>query len=161
NVEHPTCRRVYPRRLAFWERIVAMGLHWSSSTGALPALFCLLLVGGGRAEDWPQWRGPRRDGVWSETGIRETFAPKSLKVRWRVPVGRGWSSPVVARGRVYVTDSQLSRPKVHERILCFAEETGKLLWSYAYEVKYPDWVFTPGQETGPSATPLVEADKAY
>ena len=121
----------------------------------------LLLVGAVRADDWPQWRGPRRDGVWRETGILEVFPREGLKVRWRVPVGPGWSSPVVAGGRVYLTDSQLMRPKAKERVLCFAEATGKLLWSYAYEVDYPVWAFTAGQETGPSATPLVEAGKLY
>ena len=63
-----------------------------------------------RAEDWPQWRGPNRDGVWSETGILQTFPTEGLKIRWRAPVGPGWSSPVVARGRVYVTDMRLAKP---------------------------------------------------
>jgi len=113
------------------------------------------------AEDWPQWRGPNRDGVWRERGVLEAFPRGGLKVRWRVPVGPGWSSPVVAGGRVYLTDSRLSRPKAEERVLCFAEATGKLFWAYAYEVSYPDWAFTAGQEAGPSATPLVEAGKVY
>jgi len=121
----------------------------------------LLLVAVVRADDWPQWRGPRRDGVWRETGILEVFPREGLKVRWRVPVGPGWSSPVVAGGRVYLTDSQLMRPKAKERVLCFAEATGKPLWSYTYEVDYPVWAFTAGQETGPSATPCVEAGKVY
>jgi outer membrane protein assembly factor BamB len=136
-------------------------VHRSTRKVLAAASLLLLLVVTGRAEDWPQWRGPHRDGVWNETGILETFPRKGLKVRWRVLVGPGWSSPVVAQGRVYLTDSQLIRPQAKERILCFAEETGKALWSYAYEVHYPDWAFTPGQETGPSATPLVEAGKAY
>ncbi len=63
-----------------------------------------LLPFAARAEDWPQWSGPNRDGVWNETGIMESFPPGGLKICWRAPVGRGWSSPVVAQGRVYVTD---------------------------------------------------------
>src|SRR5262249_46238229 len=114
-----------------------------------------------RADDWPQWRGPTRDGVWRETGVLETFPRQGLEIRWRAPVGPGWSSPVVAQGRVYLTDSQLTRPKLKERVLCFAEATGKPLWTYSYEVNYPDWVFTPGQETGPSATPIIEAGRLY
>jgi outer membrane protein assembly factor BamB len=54
-----------------------------------------------QTEDWPQWRGPNRDGVWNETGILQTFPAEGLKIRWRAPVGPGWSSPVVIRGRVY------------------------------------------------------------
>src|SRR5260221_761664 len=81
-----------------------------------------------RADDWPQWRGPNRDGVWRETGVLETFPVKGLQVRWRVPVGWGFSSPVIAQGRVYLTDSVVVRPKAKERIHCFDESTGKPLW---------------------------------
>jgi PQQ-like domain len=63
-----------------------------------------------RAEDWPQWRGPNRDGDWNETGILKSFPAEGLKVCWRTPVGPGWSSPVVARGRVYLTDMRLDKP---------------------------------------------------
>ena len=60
-----------------------------------------------QAEDWPQWRGPRRDGVWRDTGLGRTFPTNGLPVRWRAPVSYGFSSPVIAKGRVYVTDAQL------------------------------------------------------
>ena len=53
-----------------------------------------------RAEDWPQWRGPNRDGVWHETDILESFPAGGLKVRWRVPVGWGYSSPVIGGGKL-------------------------------------------------------------
>src|SRR5438105_8920756 len=92
----------------------------------------LILAIAVQAEEWPQWRGPNRDGVWNETGIRETFPTNGLKVRWRVPVGHGFSSPVVAQGRVYVTDSQLDHPKAGERVLCFEEATGKSLWTFSH-----------------------------
>ena len=81
-------------------------------------LVALILTVAVRAEDWPQWRGPNRDGVWSETGILETFPPNGLKILWRAPVGIGFSSPVVADGRVYVTDSELAKPKARERVPC-------------------------------------------
>jgi outer membrane protein assembly factor BamB len=123
---------------------------------AAAAAVPLLLAAAVRADDWPQWRGPNRDGVW-----RETFVRGAVKVRWRAPVGPGWSSPVVAGGRVYLTDSRLSRPRAEERVLCFDEATGKPLWAYAYAVSYPDWAFTPGQEAGPCATPAVAAGKVY
>ncbi|MBI1918286.1 MAG: PQQ-binding-like beta-propeller repeat protein [Planctomycetes bacterium] len=114
-----------------------------------------------RADDWPQWRGPNRDGAWNETGILESFPADGLKVRWRVPVGWGWSSPVVAQGRVYLADSELARPKAKERLHCFDETTGKALWTYAYKVAYEDWAFDPTQEIGPVATPIVQNGKVY
>src|SRR5262249_40875336 len=72
----------------------------------LVARFAVLMLAtlNSRGDDWPQWRGPNRDGVWPETGILETIPPDGLKIRWRARVGNGYSGPAVARGRVYVTD---------------------------------------------------------
>ena len=81
------------------------------------------------AEDWPQWRGPDRDAVWHETGLLQAFPPDGLKVLWRVPVGVGFSSPCVAQGRVYVTDSQVTRTNARERVHCLDAATGKPIWT--------------------------------
>lgn len=113
------------------------------------------------AADWPQWRGPNRDYVWNETGILQTFPAEGLKMRWRVPVGPGWSSPVVARGRVYLTDMRLAKPRAWERIQCFKEATGQPLWNREYELPYPDWAFIPEHGGGPASTPIVEDGKIY
>ncbi|MFA6547070.1 MAG: PQQ-binding-like beta-propeller repeat protein, partial [Limisphaerales bacterium] len=128
-----------------------------------PVVFAvsLLLTVSAAGEDWPQFRGPNRDGVWNEAGILQSFSAGGLKIRWRKPVSFGWSSPVVSRGRVFVTDAQLTNPSARERIQCFDEETGKLLWTHSYEVTYPDWAFVPGQAGGPTATPIVEAGKVF
>jgi outer membrane protein assembly factor BamB len=113
------------------------------------------------AEDWPQWRGPNRDGVCRETGLLESFPPRGLEVRWRVPVGWGFSSPVVAQGQVYLADSEVVKPKAKERVHCYDEATGKPLWTHVYEVAYEDWAFDPKQEIGPVATPIVQNGKVY
>src|SRR4051812_46116796 len=84
-----------------------------------------------RGDDWPQWRGPNRDGVWRETGILEKFPAQGLKVRWRAAVGIGYSSPVVAQGRVFLTDCLLGprdKLQARERVHCFDAATGKRLW---------------------------------
>src|SRR5688572_20194382 len=109
-----------------------------------------------RAEDWPQWRGPNRDGSYAETGLTETFPAGGLKVRWRVPVGWGFSSPVVAQGRAYLPDSEVVKPGARERLHCFDAATGKTLWMHSYDVAYEDWAFDPAQEVGPVATPIVQ-----
>src|SRR6266498_3243278 len=81
---------------------------------SLPAIsrltfgFGLLSVFAVHGEDWPQWLGPQRDGVWRETGIVEKFTANGLKYRWRVPIGGGYSGPAVANGRVYLMDRQLA-----------------------------------------------------
>jgi outer membrane protein assembly factor BamB len=125
-------------------------------------LFSVALALVSQAEDWTQWRASNRDGVWHETGIRRRFPAEGLAVRWRAPVGYGFSSPVIARGRVYVTDALLDRPKVRGRILCFEEKTGKLLWTTSREkTNYPQWAFVPGQEPSPNGTPVVQEGKIY
>jgi outer membrane protein assembly factor BamB len=135
----------------------------SSPCIGLAALLVWLLSGTATAlaKDWPQWRGPNRDGVWSEKGILDTFPPGGLKIRWCAPVGIGFSSPVVARGRVYVSDSQLANPKAQERVHAFDAVTGKPIWSYTYEVNYPALAFDKNYPRGPIATPVVADRRIY
>ncbi len=120
------------------------------------AMTALVLLGvmTGCSDDWPQWRGAHRDAVWTETGIMESFPAGGLPVSWRTPVGRGWSSPVISNGRVYITDVEIAGKAAKERIQAFDARTGRLLWTYAYPVAYPDWALGP-DGGGPRATPIV------
>ena len=119
--------------------------------------FSLLLLGAlpGRADDWTQWRGSNRDGVWRETGILEAIPPAGIKVRWRARIGQGYSGPVVAQGRVYVTDRWL-QPEA-ERVLCFEEATGRPLWTQAFPITYAELAYG----NGPRASPTVHDGKVY
>jgi outer membrane protein assembly factor BamB len=130
---------------------------------ALPAAVAGILLGAraALATDWPQFRGPNRDGNWDETGILESFPSEGLKIQWRQPVGGGWPSPVVVRGRVFVFDVELIKPTAKERLHCFDARTGKVLWVYAYEEKYEDWTYVPERGAGPTATPIVEGNRIY
>ena len=73
-----------------------------------------MVAGKARPDDWPQWRGPNRDGVWRETGILEAIPPSGLPVKWRVEIGQGYSGPVVARGRVFMNDRLLDPEEVDD-----------------------------------------------
>jgi outer membrane protein assembly factor BamB len=131
------------------------------SSCPLFGLLCCWCVVLARADDWPQWRGPQRDGVWREDGIMEKFPTAGLKILWRAGAGGGWSSPVVADGRAFLIDSELIKPKARERVRCFDATTGKLLWTHAYEVDYPDWAFAPDQMGGPTSTSAVAEGAVY
>jgi outer membrane protein assembly factor BamB len=130
-------------------------------TSFYTAALALLLPLAVTSADWPQWRGPNRDGVWNESGILQTFPADGLNVRWRAAVGPGWSSPVVVGGRVFLTDMRLEKPRAWERIQCFRESTGKLLWNRESELVYPEWAFIPEHGGGPAATPIVEAGRIF
>src|SRR5262249_20917533 len=99
-------------------------------------------------------------GVWREQGILERIPAAGLKIRWRAKVGLGYSGPVVADGRVFVTDHQLrtdaARPEV-ERVLCFEESSGKALWIHAYPCDYANMEYG----NGPRASPTVHEGKVY
>ncbi len=125
-----------------------------------------------RADDWPQWLGPQRDGVWRETGILDQFPDGGPRVVWRTPIAAGYSGPAVAGGKVYLTDRMLAEgAKNHkepfpqrpgkgipgsERVLCLNEADGKLLWKHEYDCSY-----TCSYPIGPRTTPVVHDGKVY
>jgi len=109
------------------------------------------------SDEWPQWRGPGRDGVWKEQGLVEKFERPQLEVRWRAPIGGGYSGPTVAGGRVYVTD-RITEPKQQERVHCFDWQTGKPVWTHAYDCVY---AIPGGYHAGPRASVTLDAGRAY
>ncbi|MFM7843780.1 MAG: PQQ-binding-like beta-propeller repeat protein [Planctomycetota bacterium] len=133
----------------------------------LAAIALLGVTASAVGEDWPQWRGPNRDGRWTETGIIDKFTEGGPKVLWRAPISGGYSGPAVADGRVFVTDFVASGDKPNdpgkrvelvgqERLLAFDANSGKLLWTHAedctYRISYP---------AGPRVTPTVSGGKVY
>lgn len=138
----------------------------SSAIWLLPVIVLSTLA---RADDWPQWLGPKRDSVWREQGILQTFPQHGPRIRWRAPIGAGYSGPAVAGGHVYVTDRMLaagsrnpddpfSRNSIPgiERLLCLRESDGSVEWKDEYPCAY-----TISYAAGPRATPLVSGGKVY
>jgi len=130
-------------------------------TIGLAALAVLVMATFARAEDWPQWRGLHRDAIWNETGLLQSFPPEGLKVLWRVPIGPGFSSPCVVQGKVYVTDSLVTRTNARENVHCLDAATGKPIWTHPYDVEYPEYGADPAHPFGPVATPVVANGKIY
>lgn len=130
-------------------------------------IFCLC-VSPTFADDWPQWMGPNRDSIWRETGILTEFPKTGLEVKWRVPVGGGYSGPAVADGLVYLMDfvkesgeafnnpGRRAELQGKERVLCFKASDGSEVWKHAYDCTYK--ISYPA---GPRATPTVADGKVY
>src|SRR3954447_5413082 len=112
-----------------------------------------------RADDWPQWGGPQRDGVWRESGIVEKLPAVDAKTGllpriWTAKIGSGYAGPSVANGRVFLADRIADQNL--ERVHCFDADSGKELWKHEYEARY-----TISYPLGPRATPTVDGDRVY
>ncbi len=102
-----------------------------------------------KSYDWPQWRGPNRDGVSKETGLLSQWPEGGPKLLWAANgIGRGYSSVVVANGRVF-TISDRKRDCV---VIAFNEDSGQELWATR---------IAPAQGDGPRCTPTVDGDRVY
>ncbi len=109
------------------------------------------------AEDWPQWRGPNRDGTWTEDGLVSEFAGDKLKIKWRAPISSGYNGPTVADGRVFVMDRIVDEPEQHEQVYCLDEETGEQLWKFTYPCAYE----RVGYTAGPRASVSIDGQRAF
>lgn len=131
------------------------------------AALVLTAVSSARADDWPQWMGPKRDNIWRETGIIETFPAGGPKRVWSTPLAGGYAGPAVAGGKVFVTD-YVTKDKTEEgnfdrkettgteRVFCLDEANGKVVWKHVYPVKY-----AISYPAGPRCTPTVHEGKVY
>ena len=123
----------------------------------LTAILFLGCVSSSQAEDWPEWRGPTRDGVWHETGIVEKFATAELPIKWRAKINAGYTGPTIAAGKVYLMDRIAERGNPRERIVCFDEKTGEEKWVVEYPCEYG----RVGYPAGPRACVTIDGDIAY
>jgi outer membrane protein assembly factor BamB len=91
----------------------------------------------GSVGDWPDWRGPDRDGVSREQGLPEKWSLSGQNLAWKTPYG-GRSTPVVLGNHLYLQNTASKGETEQERIMCFDGDTGKLLWEYKFNVFQSD-----------------------
>jgi outer membrane protein assembly factor BamB len=96
-----------------------------------------VLVACATAADWPDYRGPRRDGTSSEKNLPTQWSPAGENLAWKAPYG-GRSAPIVMGGRVYLMNTIGSGPTLRERVMALDADTGKPVWEYAYNVFLSD-----------------------
>jgi len=87
--------------------------------------------------DWPEMRGPNRDGRSAETGLPEKWALNGENFLWRAPYG-GRSAPIVMGNRVCVQNPSGRGPELQERVMCLDADTGKVAWEYKFNVYQSD-----------------------
>ena len=128
----------------------------------LIVLVALLLTGArlAAAEDWPQFRGPTGQGLSSETGLPLEWS-ESQNVRWKTAVpGTGWSSPVVADGRVWLTTAVVDRNATTLRALAFDAASGRQIVDVEV-FRLPRRNLLNPKNSHASPTPIVEGDRVY
>lgn len=104
-------------------------------------------------QDWPQFLGPQRNGVYSGQ-LPATWPKPKIEVLWKVDVGQGFSAPVVARGRVIL----FHRREKQAIVESLDADTGKRIWSAEYPTEYRDDF---GFDEGPRAAPAIAGDRVF
>lgn len=107
------------------------------------------------AADWPQWRGPKRDGTGAAFSAPAQW-PEKLAQRWRIPVGGGHSSPVLVADRIYLH----SRQQENEIVRAIDAATGKIVWQESHPAPYRVNSAASAHGPGPKSTPAVADGRA-
>ena len=108
------------------------------------------------AQEWAQWRGPARDGSVSGKNVPGKW-PESFERAWRVDVGEGYSSPVVAGGRVFVH----GRRDPEEVVAGINLTDGKVIWQQKYQAVFNKNQYAVQMAKGPNSTPLVIGNRLF
>jgi outer membrane protein assembly factor BamB len=112
--------------------------------------------GQNRSADWPQWRGPNRDGV-AASFVEPKVWPAKLNRKWKVEVGLGYASPLVVGNRVFM----FSRQGENEVMLALDAESGKVLWRTGYPAPFTMNPAAAPHGAGPKSTPAFANGKLY
>ena len=106
--------------------------------------------------DWPQWRGPKRDGTL--TAFTEPKAwPDALKQQWKITVGEGYATPILVGNRLY----QFSRQGENEILRAIDAATGKVIWERSYAAPFEMTSGTRRHGPGPKSTPTYADGRIF
>src|SRR5437870_1659240 len=122
-------------RLAFLLLVVAgvtHGLRAAQNTPVQPPIGRRVALG-----DWPEARGPNRDGTSLEAGLPEKWALNGENFLWRAPYG-GRSAPIVMGNRVYVQNPSGRGTNLQERVMALDADTGRVVWEYKFNIFQSD-----------------------
>ena len=114
---------------------------------------CTVLAFPAFADDWPQWRGPRRDGLSAETGLLKSWPPEGPRLVWKTQgLGDGYSAFSVAGGRLYTQGQRGDQ----EYVYALDAATGKKIWEVAAGKP-----FRERRGHGPRGTPTIDGNRLY
>jgi len=134
-------------------RRIAVARIALASLPQLAVMVALALGSAACAEDWPQWRGPQRNGVSAETNWNDNWPVSGPPIAWKAKVGLGFSSFVIAEGRCFT----LGHQDEQDTVWCFEAGTGTVIWKHSYPAELGDKFF----EGGTTGTPTVAGDRVF
>src|SRR5438093_390618 len=117
------------------------------------SLACIVLQRPAEADDWPQWRGPHRDGISAEKGWSTHWPAGGPKQLWKAKAGVGYSSMAVSNGRLYTMGNTAET----DHVLCLDANTGNEIWRHSYPCASRD----PNGYHGTRCTPAVDGGRIY
>jgi outer membrane protein assembly factor BamB len=122
------------------------------------SLVCVVLLGASHnaLAQWTQWRGPNRDGVVRAADVPANW-PKQPSLKWKQPMGEGYSSPLVDNGRIFVH----SRQDSDEIVTAFDLASGKTLWRATYAAPFAKNPYASQMSKGPFSTPVVSSGRLF
>src|SRR5262249_46534384 len=127
-------------------------ISMTSHTRCFALVACVVF--GALGADWPQFLGPQRNGVSTETGLLQTWDTKGPPVLWQKDVGEGFSAPVIAGDRLIL----FHRVGDEEVVECLDAATGERKWKHTDPTEYRDPL---GKGDGPRSTPLIADERVY
>ena len=115
-----------------------------------------VVVGQNSGPDWPQWRGPSRDGTFTGFVEPKTW-PEKLTQRWKVEVGTGYATPIVVGNRVFI----FSRQEEKEVMRALDAGSGKVIWETSYPAPFTMNPATSRHGPGPKSTPTYASGRLF
>lgn len=119
------------------------------------AILMTTLAGSSYPQDWPQWRGPNRDGATSFN--TPASWPDSLQQQWQVEVGLGYATPLLVGDRIYM----FSRQGDDEVMTALDVDTGETIWRTSYAAPFAMFAATARHEAGPKSTPAYSDGRLF
>ena len=120
----------------------------------LGAMCCLIsFISTINAQDWPNFRGPNYDGIYSESGLKLNFRDDAPKLVWKAKVKTGFSSISTSKGKVYTMGHDSGK----DYVFCIDDRTGKEIWSKSYSAQLQPNMY----EGGPNSTPTIHDGLVY
>ena len=117
---------------------------------------CCLFTASIWAADWPQWRGPNRDGKSADTGLLKEWPKEGPPLAWKIKgLGGGYSGPSIAAGRIF----GMSNRGDDEVVWALSETDGKELWATRLGPAFKQ--VAPQGKEGPACTPTVDGERLY